>query len=226
MDDLQILLRNYLDALSDPTRANLLLELEAAGELTATQLARRLGLSVNNVYHHVRVLNRLGVLAEPRIVPGPTYVEKYYRVLPAIENAADPGWYDAAASGISVGERQVRWAAFCAQVGQLFLRAAERYAAMSPEDWEQTVLASKSGMISLRLMPSGRYQEDLAKLRDLVNEPSPGDEDCQQVMIIAGLPELMRIGPAGGLPVGGLGEKRTGEGKPPAKRRHSGATGK
>ncbi len=212
MDDLKTLLRNYLDALSDPTRANLVFELEAAEELTATQLARRLGLSVNNVYHHIRVLNRLGVLAEPRIVPGPTYVEKYYRVLPAITRALGPDWYDEASRELSVEERQVRWAAFCAQVGQLMLRAAERYAAMPPEVWERTVLAPKAGMISLRLLSERQYQADLAKLREVVHQESaPGDEG-QQVMIIAGLPELMRIGPVG--EVAG----------PPAERRAQGGT--
>ena len=214
MDDLQSMLRNYLEALSEPTRANLLLELQAAGELTATQLARRLGLSVNNVYHHIRVLNRLGVLAAPRVVPGPTYVEKYYHVLPAISDATDAGWYDTASSGLSTAERQARWAAFCATVGQLFLRAAERYAAMSPEDWNRTVLARKSGMISLRLLSARSYEADLATLRDLVNQPSEGDEDSQQVMIIAALPDLMRIGPAGELSDGGAGDAPSTGGGP------------
>ena len=219
MDDLQQLLRNYLDALSEPTRANLVLELQAAGELTATQLAKRLGLSVNNVYHHIRVLNRLGVLAKPRIVPGPTYVEKYYQVLPEISKATDPGWYDAASGPLSTAERQARWAAFCAQVGQIFLRAAERYAAMSPEDWNETVLARQSGMISLRLLPAVQYEADLAKLRGIVMQQVEGVEECQQVMVIAGLPELMRIGPAGELPRGAGDGTPARDGKPPARQR-------
>ncbi len=201
MDDTKTLLRNYLDALAEPTRANLLLELEAAGELTATQLARRLGLSVNNVYHHIRVLNRLGVLAKPRIVPGATFVEKYYKVLPAITGALDHGWYDETSKELPVAERQMRWSVFCAQVGQLLLRAADRYAAMTPEEWQRTVLSEQSGMISLRLLDQERYLADLAKLREVVNEPSHGVEDSQQVMIIAALPELMRlrqgVGPQG-----------------------------
>ncbi|NMP23931.1 helix-turn-helix domain-containing protein [Sulfobacillus harzensis] len=60
--------------MSDPTRASLLMEIERAGEMTATKLAERLGLTANNVYHHLRVIKRLGILEEPRIVPGPTYV--------------------------------------------------------------------------------------------------------------------------------------------------------
>ncbi len=198
--DVKALLRSYLDAFTDPTRANLLLELQAADELTATQLARRLGLSVNNVYHHIRVLHRLGVLAEPRIVPGPTYVEKYHRVLPAITEALHPGWYDEASEELSTEERQVRWAAFCAMVGQMMLRAAERYAAMSPEDWDRTVLGPKNGMISVRLMATEQYRADLARMREMVSRPGPDGQDVgRQVMIVAGLPELMRIGPGGGL---------------------------
>ena len=77
-------LRGFIRALSDPTRGAILTELEHSGELTATQLARRLGLTANNVYHHMRVLRELKVVGEPRVVPRETYVEKYYQLAPEV----------------------------------------------------------------------------------------------------------------------------------------------
>ncbi len=192
MDDAKTLLRSYLEALSEPTRASILLELSAAGELTATQIARRLELSVNNVYHHIRALNRLGVLAEPRIVPGPSYVEKYYKVRD-IMGMSDPLWHDNASEGLSPAEQQMHWAAFCAHLGQIFMRAAKRYAALTPEEWERAVFARQTGMLSLRLLDDEHYLEDLNKVRQITSAPNPSDGETQNVMVIAALPELMRL---------------------------------
>src|SRR5207248_140852 len=80
-------LSQYAEAMADPTRGMILVELDRAGELTATQLARRLDLSPNNVYHHMRVLLQLEVVDPPRAVPGDTYVEKYYHINPEIRAA-------------------------------------------------------------------------------------------------------------------------------------------
>ena len=73
----------------------ILVELNRAGELTGTQIAKRLDLTVNNVYHHLRVMRQLGVIDPPRIVPGDTYVEKYYSINPELRAALrlDPEWY-------------------------------------------------------------------------------------------------------------------------------------
>src|SRR5215467_11365577 len=94
-ESLEPLLRNAIEALSDPTRGAILLELGRVGESTATQLARQLGLTANNVYHHMRVLTKLGLLEPPRVVPGKTYVEKYYRLRrEVIEATQEAGWVD------------------------------------------------------------------------------------------------------------------------------------
>ena len=66
------LLRWYIQAMSDPTRGAIMSELYHAGELTPTQLARRLGLTANNIYHHMRVLRKLELVDPPRVVPRET----------------------------------------------------------------------------------------------------------------------------------------------------------
>src|SRR5262249_13247886 len=94
------LLQGFIRALSEPTRGAILTELAHEGELTATQLARRLGLTANNVYHHMRVLRELGVVGAPRAAPRETYVEKYYQLAPEMQTLLsgerDPEWFDRA----------------------------------------------------------------------------------------------------------------------------------
>lgn len=183
MDDQRALLGRYLEALSDPTRANILFETESAGELTATQIGSRLGLTVNKVCHHIRVRNHLGVLAPPRVVPGSFDVEKYYRVRPALTEQMDPNWFDDALTRPSAD--QLQWAASCAHLGQVLLQAAQRYAAMTLQGWEETVLRESAGMLSRRDLARNCHLADLEKIRAVVSEPNPGGRDSGNIMIVA-----------------------------------------
>src|SRR6476619_903324 len=131
-------LHGLIRALSDPTRGAILTELEHSGELTATQLAKRLGLTANNVYHHMRVLRELQVVGEPRVVPRDTYVEKYYRLAPEVEAALanDPEWRDMAQRELSAEERKELFISMCLEMAQLLQRAARRYAEMDAETFD------------------------------------------------------------------------------------------
>jgi DNA-binding transcriptional ArsR family regulator len=186
------LLRQYLHALSDATRADILLEIEEAGEITATQLGARLGLTVGNVYHHLRVLHRLGVLDAPRVVPGPTYVEKYQRLHPELARLRDPGWLDRVQETMSPAERQAVWVAMCAHAGHLMIRAATRFAALDPDDYERLVYGPAMGMVSIQTLPTAWYEENLARARTIANrdasEASPGGP--RHLMILTFLPHL------------------------------------
>ncbi len=197
MNTVETLLRAYIEALSEPTRASILMEIEQRGELTATQLAERLDLTPNNVYHHLRVIKRYGVLAEPRVVPGPTYVEKYYRLRQELRQAfKDPGWLDRAQQDLSLEARQAFWCAFAMVAGQLMIRAAKQYQAMDPAQWQETVLQHPTGMISLRELGSSQYQENLETLRaQVVNQPIEESESHKFVMLIAALPGIWNSPP-------------------------------
>ncbi len=192
MKNVELLLKAYIEAVSEPTRASILMEIEKAGELTATQLAERLDLTPNNVYHHLRVIKRFGVLDEPRVVPGSTYVEKYYRLRAELSEAfKDPGWLDRAQQDLSVEARQAFWCAFAMVAGQLMIRAAKQYQAMDPATWQETVLQQPTGMISLRELGPSQYQENLATLRaQVVNRPTEDGEPHQYVLLIAALPGI------------------------------------
>jgi DNA-binding transcriptional ArsR family regulator len=132
-------LHNYATAISDPTRGMILLELDRADELTATHLARRLGLGVNNVYHHMRVLLELGVVDPPRRVPGETYVEKYYRINPELRAAVrlDPAWYNEAQKTMTPEDRQALSVGVCLTMANLLRQTAREYQEMDAERFAQ-----------------------------------------------------------------------------------------
>jgi DNA-binding transcriptional ArsR family regulator len=134
-------LRQYATAIADPTRGMILVELNRAGELTGTQLAKRLDLTVNNVYHHLRVLRQLGVIEPPRVVPGETYVEKYYSINPEIRAALrlDPEWYTRAQETLDAEDQQAVIVGVCLTMALLLRQAARDYQEMDPQALERLV---------------------------------------------------------------------------------------
>ncbi|HEY7019997.1 MAG TPA: winged helix-turn-helix domain-containing protein [Ktedonobacterales bacterium] len=191
-------LRGFIRALSDPTRGAILTELEHSGELTATQLAKRLGLTANNVYHHMRVLRELKVVGEPRVVPRETYVEKYYQLAPEAQAVlgSDPEWLDRVQKGLSAEERKELFVSMCLEMAQLLQRAARRYAEMDAETFDTLIHQRKLGMLSINEMGQARLESRLKSLRDTLRherESGIADEEPrsqQHVVLMAGLPFL------------------------------------
>jgi DNA-binding transcriptional ArsR family regulator len=191
-------LHGFIRALSDPTRGAILTELEHSGELTATQLAKRLGLTANNVYHHMRVLRELKVVGEPRVVPRETYVEKYYQLAPEIRAVvgSDPEWLDRVQKGMSAEERKELFISMCLTMAQLLQRAARRYAEMDTAEFDALMSQRNLGMVSINDMGQKRLESRLKSLRDtLRREHASGIADekprsQQHVVLMAGLPFL------------------------------------
>lgn len=194
------LLRNYIMAMTDPTRGMILMELGHAGELTPTQLAKRLGLTANNVYHHMRVLRELEVVDPPRAAPRETYVEKYYRVTPELDRltSADPFWLDKAQAGMSAADRKALIISMYLTAARLLTRAARRYEAMDDATFEEIIYRRELGMVSLNSMSRERLISRLAALRTLLRDESAAREaagepagdpgEGRDMVIMAGLP--------------------------------------
>jgi DNA-binding transcriptional ArsR family regulator len=194
------LLRAYITAMTDPTRGMILMELGHAGELTPTQLAKRLGLTANNIYHHMRVLRELDVVDPPRAAPRETYVEKYYRVAPRLLNllSADSFWLDKAQAGMPLADRKALIIGMYLTAARLLTRAARRYEAMDDTEFEELIFQRELGMISLNSMTRERLTGRLAALRGMLREESetrramggpdgePADE--RDMVIMAALP--------------------------------------
>ena len=166
------LLRQYITAISDPTRGAIVLELAHAEELTPTQLARRLGLTANNVYHHMRVLRELGVVDAPRAVPRETYVEKYYHINAEVVAAvnSDPEWLDKTQVSLTAADRKALFSAMCLTMAQLLMRAARRYETMDAEAFDQLVHQQQLGMASINTMDREKLARRLASLRGMLAE--------------------------------------------------------
>jgi DNA-binding transcriptional ArsR family regulator len=189
-------LRQYAEAIADSTRGTILVELDRAGELTATQLARRLGLTANNVYHHMRVLLQLGVVDPPRVVPGDTYVEKYYHVNLELRAALrlDPGWYDPAHETLTLEDRQSSVVSFCLTMSHLLRRAAQEYQEMDPETLDRHAREQQLMMFSISRISREELKARLQTIQlALFDGDSEWAEDLKprtDLLLIAGLPSL------------------------------------
>lgn len=164
------LMRQYIVAMHDPTRGAILMELGQAGELTATQIARRLGVTANNVYHHMRVLRELEVVDPPRVVPRDTYVEKYYRINPVVAAAvnSDPNWVDKTQADMSAADRKALLCGMFMTMAQLLMRAVRRYQAMDDEAFQRQFYETKDIMASVNTMDHAKLQRRLVSLRDML----------------------------------------------------------
>jgi DNA-binding transcriptional ArsR family regulator len=189
-------LQRFAEAITDPTRATIVAEIDRAGELTATQLARRLDLTPNNVYHHMRVLRDLDVVDPPRIAPGDTYVEKYYHINPELRAALrlDPQWYDVAQNAMTAEDRQTAIVSHCLTMSHLLRRAAREYAEMDPNQLDRQLRDHMVIMVGISRIGRKELADRLQALRVAMEE---GDRKWAEstdartdLLLIAGLPDL------------------------------------
>jgi DNA-binding transcriptional ArsR family regulator len=189
-------LRQYAVAISDPTRGSIVVELDRAGELTATHLARRLGLTANNVYHHMRVLRGLGVVDPPRAVPGDTYVEKYYRINPELQAAVrlDQDWYERVGPTLAPEDRQALVISVCLTMAELLRRAARNVREMETGTFMRQVTEEQMLTLSMNRISRGQMQARMQAVRAVLEQQDrEWAEDTAprtELMLLAGLPGM------------------------------------
>jgi DNA-binding transcriptional ArsR family regulator len=192
-------LRQYATAITDPTRGMILIELDRVGEATATQLARRLGLTANNVYHHIRVLSQLGVIEPPRIVPGPTYVEKFYRITDETRAALhlDYAWYEHTREVLTSEDRKALIISLCLTLAHLLRQAARDYEALDADTLDRAVRDERLLLLSVNRVSRAQLESRLAALRSMFDqEAREFAEDLgprTDLMIMAALPLLAAL---------------------------------
>lgn len=191
-------LRRYAAAARDPTRGSILIELGRAGEATATQLARRLGQTPNNVYHHLRVLLELGVVEPPRSVPGPTYVEKFYRITDETRAALhmDYGWYHRQAQdSLTLEDRKALIVSMCYMYAHLLRQTAREYEALDAAELDRVINEDKLLLLSFSRIGRNQFKARLAALRSMMeHEAFEFAEDTSprsDLAIMAMLPFLL-----------------------------------
>lgn len=69
-----------IGALKNPTRASIFYQLIRRYEASATEIARELGVDVDVVYYHLKLLRKAGIVSKPKTVVKGNYIEKYYSV--------------------------------------------------------------------------------------------------------------------------------------------------
>lgn len=174
-------LKRYMEAMYDPTRGAILMELGQVGELTPTQIARRLGVTANNVYHHMRVLRELGVVDPPRAVPRDTYVEKYYRINPELAAMvnSDPNWVDNSQENMTAADRKALFCGMFMTMAQLLMRAARRYQAMDDDDFQRRFYDTEEIMASVNTMDRTKLMRRLTSVRGMLAEEWRADAETQ-----------------------------------------------
>lgn len=188
-------LLRYIEAMSDPTRSMILLELEEAGELTATQLAERLGLTANNVYHHMRVLRKLGVVPPPRAVPGNTYVEKYYTLPKELRKAirSDPEWLDRIQEAMDAEGHKAVLISMCLTAAEVLKQAARRYEMLDAETLEGVARTQQLVMVSVNRLTRDGLRKRLVKLREVFEEGEMSDSEsdaAEDFVLMVALPRI------------------------------------
>jgi DNA-binding transcriptional ArsR family regulator len=189
-------LRQYATAIADPTRGMILVELNRAGELTGTQIAKRLDLTVNNVYHHLRVMRQLGVIDPPRIVPGDTYVEKYYSINPELRASLrlDPEWYTKAQEALDPEDQQAVVVGVLLTMALLLRRTAQDYQDMDAADLNRHLADQRLAMFSMNQISRAQLRFRVGTVRNVLDRADRQfAEDLSprtDVMLIAALPSL------------------------------------
>ena len=74
-----------IQSLKNPTRASIFYLLARRSESTATEISKDLGVDVDVVYYHLKLLRRAGLVSEPRVVVKRNFVEKFYSIHPNLK---------------------------------------------------------------------------------------------------------------------------------------------
>lgn len=76
---------DLIQSLKNPTRASIFYLLARRAESTATEISKDLGVDVDVVYYHLKLLRKAGLVSEPRVVVRRNFVEKFYSIRPDLK---------------------------------------------------------------------------------------------------------------------------------------------
>ena len=189
-------LKQFAAVMADPTRGLILVELDQNGEATATQLAGRLGLTPNALYHQMRLLVEAGVVDPPRAVPGDTYVEKFYSINPEVRAALrlDPWWYDRMKGDMTVEDRQAIVVSHCLMMAHLLRRVARAYASADSAALDSYISGHGPLVLSNKKVSRKELAFRTDRIREMIEsserEFAEDTDPREDVVLIAALPML------------------------------------
>lgn len=190
--------RALQEALTDRTRGVIFHEFLIGGELTASMIAGRLGLTFSNISYHIRRLLDSGVIESTRKVVAGYRTEKFYGIAPELVSLlwGTPSALTDAYADMSAAERQTVHCTYLAIAASMLARASERYQLMDPDDFDRLFSQERLLMLGLGTLRREPFQQIVRIARAALPE-SWGDLGAEtqwahpDYMIFAALPELI-----------------------------------
>lgn len=153
------------ELLTHATRARLFVEIRSTPGLTATLLARRLRLSVQNVHYHLKQLERHGV-----VTPSATqqkFVEKSYQLSAEVQRNLDLREFNTFMLDASPQARRSLVSAMCAVSAAQLLALAHEYQRLDSDDFDDLFLIENQGLVAslpISMAAARAFSEDLGQL--------------------------------------------------------------
>lgn len=190
--------RTLQEALTDRTRGLIFHEFLIGGELTASIVSSRLGVTFTSVSYHIRRLFSSGIIESTREVVAGYRTEKFYRIVPELISLllATPHALTEAYADMAAEERQTVHCTFLAIAASMLARASEHYQAMDPDEFDRLFSRDRLMMLGFGTMPRESFQQ-LVRIARAALPETWGDLDAERLwahpdyMIFAALPELV-----------------------------------
>ena len=183
-----------IQSLKNPTRASIFYLLARRSESTATEISKDLGVDVDVVYYHLKLLRRAGLVSEPRVVVKRNFVEKFYSIHPNLKEKLLRSMRELAEKEKELSTEEFRKIAIALlSVVQSILAASIRRLKRVGSEVIDEIREEESLESKIILCSKERYEQLLNKLRkvargDVLDTFDPIAKDY--VIAIVAIPKL------------------------------------
>ncbi|RJS88790.1 ArsR family transcriptional regulator [Candidatus Bathyarchaeota archaeon] len=183
-----------IQSLKNPTRASIFYLLARRSESTATEISKDLGVDVDVVYYHLKLLRRAGLVSEPRVVVKRNFVEKFYSIHPNLKEKLLRSMRELAEKEKELSTEEFRKIAIALlSVVQSILAASIRRLKRVSSEVIDKIREEESLESKIILCSKERYEQLLNKLRkvargDVLDTFDPIAKDY--VIAIVAIPKL------------------------------------
>ena len=157
-----------IQSLKNPTRASIFYLLARRSESTATEISKDLGVDVDVVYYHLKLLRRAGLVSEPRVVVKRNFVEKFYSIHPNLKEKLLRSMRELAEKEKELSTEEFRKIAIALlSVVQSILAASIRRLKRVSSEVIDEIREEESLESKIILCSKERYEQLLNKLREV-----------------------------------------------------------
>lgn len=179
------------ELLQHTTRAQIFLELIHELPASASMLANRLSLPVQNVHYHLKLLKRAGAIVE-QTSNSEKFTHKLYLVTPHLRRNFDLGQFNAQILDALPQVRRGLVAAMCASAAKQLETLSSYYKQLSPDAFDELFFIENAGIMCSFPVRLGEVAEFTTALRQLLGryalQMSSGSEEPDGIITLAILP--------------------------------------